>query len=58
MIFTLGSYEQYFGVHMQKNSEKGRKLPKITQFTLFRGQGGDIGKKKLKACLAYQFRPN
>jgi hypothetical protein len=29
---------------MQKNSEKGRKLPKNTQCALFRGQGGAIGK--------------
>ena len=42
--FTLGGYDQKFGVQMQKNSEKGRKLPKITQCALFRGQGGAIGK--------------
>ena len=28
VLFTLGSYDQYFGVQMQKYSEKGRKLPK------------------------------
>ena len=27
-IFTLGVYDQYFGVQMQKYSKKGRNLPK------------------------------
>ena len=43
-LFTLGAYDQYFGVQMQRNSEKGRKLQKNTQCALFRGQGGAIGK--------------
>ena len=43
-ILILGAYDQYFGVQMQKNSVKRRKLPKIAQFTLFRGQGGAIDK--------------
>ena len=45
LLFTLGVYDQYYGVQMQKYSEKGRNLPKITQFALFRGQGGTINKK-------------
>ena len=44
MLLTLGRYDQFFGVQMQKNSEKRRKLPKITQCALFRGRGGAIGK--------------
>ena len=39
MLFTLGANDQYFGVQMPNNSEKGRKLPKIKQFALFKGQG-------------------
>ena len=44
VLLTLGGYDQYFGVQMPKYSEKGRKLPKITQFVPFRSQGGTIGK--------------
>ena len=44
LLFALGGYDQYFGVQMQKDSEKGRRLPKTTQCVLFRGQGGAIGK--------------
>ena len=44
LIFTLEANDQYFGIQIQKNIEKGRKLPKITQFALFRGQYGALGK--------------
>ena len=43
-LFTLGAYDQYFGVQMQKISAKGRKLPKMTQYALYGGQGGAISK--------------
>ena len=38
------AYDQYFGNDMQKNSGKGRKLPKIKQCLPSRGQSGAIGK--------------
>ena len=43
-LSTLGAYDQYFGDQMQKNSEKERKLPKITQCVPFRGQSDAISK--------------
>ena len=43
-LFTQGSYDQYFGVQMQKYSEKDVNCQQITQFALFRGQGGAVGK--------------
>ena len=44
LLSTLGYFDQYFGVHMQKYSKKGRKLSKIALQTRFRVQGGAIGK--------------
>ena len=42
-FYTRG-YDQYLGVQMQKNSEKGHKLRKIAQCALFRSQSGAGGK--------------
>ena len=44
MLFTLGPNDQYFGVQIQENSKKRHKLLKLTQFALFRGQGGALSK--------------
>ena len=42
-LFALVGYVQYFGVQMQKYSEKGSKLPKIYTVAVCRGQGGARG---------------